>query len=90
MTVYLPSYTFPLASNQTPDQPCLLVPSKSIVALYNRAQPSDKHRKTVTKTVRRWFQEAAKQSGWSQVKFYLEFNEPRSLGALLILKATDS
>ncbi|MBX3315704.1 MAG: hypothetical protein KF902_02435 [Phycisphaeraceae bacterium] len=80
---------FPSAPGGKTDQPCLVVPSAQIVALYNAAHGSDKHRKNVRKNVKAWFTEAAKQAGWSQIKFYLEYNAPRSYAALLIHKATE-
>lgn len=88
MTVTL-RHDFPSAPRGKTDQPCLVVPSAQIVELYNAAHGSDKHRKNVRKNVKAWFTEAAKQAGWSQIKFYLEYNAPRSYAALLIHKATE-
>jgi len=89
VTITLP-YDFPAVPSGKTDQPCLVVPSAGIVDLYNSAHNADKHRKNVRKNVKQWFFEAAKQAGWSQIKFYLEYNAPRSYAALLIFKAQDS
>lgn len=87
MTVRVSQLEFPVPPTGDATQPCMLVPSASIVRLYNQVH-SGKEFKNVNKRIKSWFKEAARQSGWTQVKFYLELDAPRSLGALLIYKTS--
>ena len=79
-------YGFPEAPTGKTDQPCLVVANGSIVELYNKVHTVSKHRKNVNKVVKAWFTQHAREAGWTQVKWYLEYDAPRGLAALLIYK----
>lgn len=82
-------YDFPEAPTGKTDQPCLVVSNGSIVELYNKVHDTSKHRKNVNKAVKTWFTQTAKEAGWSQVKWYLEYDAHRGLAALLVYKHTE-
>ena len=86
MSAPLSFETFPDAPKDTTDQPGLIMSNDSIVGLYNMAHRDSKQRKNVKKTVKRWFKEQARHSGWTKVKWYPDFEASRGLAALLIYK----
>lgn len=77
---------FPVAPEATTDQPRLILSNNSIVGLYNMANRDSKQRKNVKKIVKAWFKQQARQSGWTKVKWYPDFESPRGLAALLVYK----
>lgn len=86
MSVPLSFETFPAPKKGDTDPPRLILSNNSIVGLYNRAHRGSKQRKNVKKVVKRWFKQQAKQSGWTKVKWYPDFEASRGLAALLIYK----
>ncbi|MEQ8845959.1 MAG: hypothetical protein RIB58_14015 [Phycisphaerales bacterium] len=89
MTSQFP-YGFPEAPTGKSDQPCLIISNDSIVDLYNARRSEDRQFKNVNNRVKKWFTGLAKQAGWSQVKWYCEYDAPRGLAALLIYKHNDT
>lgn len=84
-----PGYGFPEAPKQKTTQPCVIITNDIIVALYNGVHREQRALKNVNKQVKAWFTAASKQAGWSQVKWYPEYDRARGLAALLVYKHQD-
>ena len=85
-----PGYGFPEAPKEKTDQPCLIVPNDRIVEFYNAVTGAKRDLRNVNKAAKAWFTAAAKDRGWTQVKWYLEHDRPRGLAALLVYKYQES
>lgn len=77
----------PDPSERSEKEPAVLCGSKRILDLYNRAKEKDAKR--VSKEVKKWFLETAKNEGWDAAIFIKDVETGHSSGCVLYKKPMD-
>ncbi len=62
-------FVFPDPKDRSVNSPTTIISSAQVLGNYNQEHPDNK-RERVTDVVKEWFQEQAKEEGWSESEFH--------------------
>jgi hypothetical protein len=78
----MPKFKFPDHRDRSQNEPSALCPAERVLFLYNQ-DSGNKVTTRISKTVRSWFEDAARQQGWADVRWFRDVSTNSGAGCVL-------